>query len=411
MAPDGIGIVSDTTVFHFYGRALESLLESRGHRVVTVVLPPGETSKNMEIAVEIYGELCENRFSRRSVLLALGGGVVGDLTGFVAGTYMRGIRFLQLPTSLLAQVDSSIGGKVGVNHRCGKNLVGLFHQPAAIWADTRCLSTLPPAEYLNAFGEILKYALVLDEALFARLEALPSVETVRADETLQAEVVRRCIRSKVAVVEQDEHEAGRRRVLNFGHTFGHAFESAGRYSLYRHGEAVALGMLLAQELGVEVGAVDRAWAERATGLIRRLLPLPPRSGPGRGQTLSATWGGTRRTPPGGTSSCFPPDRAAPPSGRTCRRRPSAWSWSVSSRREARRRHDPGQGPPRAGDVRGDRPPLRFPQPLPEPGHGRPLAPAGGPPPPRLGGSPASPGSWTCAAAPATWPWRPPGWAR
>jgi 3-dehydroquinate synthase len=278
LAPDGVGIVSDTAVFQFYGRALESLLESRGHRVVTVVLPPGETSKNMEIAVEIYGELCENRFSRRSVLLALGGGVVGDLAGFVAGTYMRGIRFLQLPTSLLAQVDSSIGGKVGVNHRCGKNLVGLFRQPAAIWTDTRCLSTLPPAEYVNAFGEILKYALVLDEPLFARLEALPSVEAVRADEALQAEVVRRCIRSKVAVVEQDELEAGRRRVLNFGHTYGHALESAGRYLLFRHGEAVALGMLLAQELGVAVGAVDRAWAERSAGLIRRLLPLPSPAG-------------------------------------------------------------------------------------------------------------------------------------
>lgn len=274
LAPDGVGIISDTTVFQLYGRALESLLEGRGHRVVTVVLPPGETSKNMEIAVEIYGELCENRFSRRSVLLALGGGVVGDLTGFVAGTYMRGIRFLQLPTSLLAQVDSSIGGKVGVNLRCGKNLVGLFRQPAAIWTDTRCLSTLPPAEYLNAFGEILKYALVLDEPLLARLEALPSVEAVRADDALQAEAVRRCIRSKVAVVEQDEQEAGYRRVLNFGHTFGHALEVAGHYLRFRHGEAVALGMLLAQELGVAVGAVERGWADRAAGLVRRLLPLP-----------------------------------------------------------------------------------------------------------------------------------------
>lgn len=278
LAPDAIGIVSDTTVFRHYGRDLESLLESRGHRVVTVVLPPGETSKNLEIAVEIYGELCGNHFSRRSVLLALGGGVVGDLAGFVAGTYMRGLRFLQLPTSLLAQVDSSIGGKVGVNHRCGKNLVGLFRQPAAIWTDTRCLSTLPPEEYLNAFGEILKYALVLDEPLCARLEALPSVEAVRADEALQAEVVRRCIRAKVAVVEQDEHEAGYRRVLNFGHTFGHALETAGRYVRFRHGEAVALGMLLAQELGVAVGAVERSWADRAAGLVRRLLPLPSPEG-------------------------------------------------------------------------------------------------------------------------------------
>ncbi len=278
LTPDRVAIVSDTTVFQLYGRALESLLESRGHRVVTVVLPPGEASKNLEIAVELYGELCENRFSRRSVLLALGGGVVGDLTGFVAGTYMRGIRFLQLPTSLLAQVDSSIGGKVGVNLRCGKNLVGLFRQPAAVWTDTRCLSTLPPEEYLNAFGEILKYALVLDEPLFERLEALPSVEAVRADEALQDEVVRRCIRSKVAVVEQDEHEAGYRRVLNFGHTFGHALETAGQYVRFRHGEAVALGMLLAQELGVAVGAVERAWADRGAGLIRRLLPLPATDG-------------------------------------------------------------------------------------------------------------------------------------
>jgi 3-dehydroquinate synthase len=278
LAPDGIGIVSDNTVFNLYGHALERVLEKCGHRVLTVVLPPGEPSKTMDISLEIYGELCENRFSRRSVILALGGGVVGDLAGFVAGTYMRGIPFLQLPTSLLAQVDSAIGGKVGVNHGCSKNLVGLFYQPVAIWADTRCLETLPEPEYLNAFGEILKYALVLDEALFTLLEELPTAGAVRADEDLQARVVRHCIRSKVAVVEKDEREAGFRRVLNFGHSVGHALEAAGRYRRFRHGEAVALGMLLAQELGVDLGLVSREWSRRCAGLIRRLMPLPPLDG-------------------------------------------------------------------------------------------------------------------------------------
>ncbi len=278
LAPDRIAVVSDANVFARHGYALEALLTRAGHAVATVVLQPGEGTKSMEVAAEVAGSFCENGLSRRSLVLALGGGVVGDLAGFVAGIYMRGVRYVQLPTSLLAQVDSAVGGKVGVNLPGAKNMLGLFCQPAAVWVDVRYLDTLPEAEYRGAFGEVLKYALTLDAILYERLAALSAVAAVRGDAAFNAELVRRCVARKAEVAAADETEQGLRRVLNFGHTAGHALEAAGEYRRFRHGEAVAVGMVVAQELGRRLGCVDAAWAETSIGLVRRLLPPPALDG-------------------------------------------------------------------------------------------------------------------------------------
>lgn len=276
--PDCIGIVSDANVFPLYGCELEQLLVRRGFPVTTVQLPPGEQTKCLAIAGELYGQMHENGFSRRSLLIALGGGVVGDLAGFVAGTYMRGIDCIQVPTSLLAQVDSAIGGKTAVNSACAKNLIGLFHHPRAVWVDTACLATLPAPEFNNAFGEIIKYALVLAPDLLDLLRAQASLEFVRQDDGALRALVRRCLRCKAEVVAQDEREQGFRRVLNFGHTFGHALEATAGLGRLRHGEAVGWGMILAQELGRNLGRVNPEWAADSTALIRKLLRLPPLAG-------------------------------------------------------------------------------------------------------------------------------------
>jgi len=299
LAPDRIALVSDANVFARHGYALEALLAQAGHVVATVVLQPGEETKSPEVAAEVAGAFCENGLSRRSLVLALGGGVVGDLAGFVAGIYMRGIRYVQVPTSLLAQVDSAVGGKVGVNLHDAKNMLGLFYQPAAIWVDTRYLATLPEAEYHGAFGEVLKYALTLDATLYERLAALPAVAAVRGDAAFNAELVRRCVARKAEVAAADETERGLRRVLNFGHTAGHALEAAGEYRRFRHGEAVAVGMVVAQELGRRLGCVDAAWAEASIACIRRLLPAPALDGLDAGALLAAMthdkkWSGSRR---------------------------------------------------------------------------------------------------------------------
>jgi len=273
--PDRVGVISDANVFRHYGTPLVTALAEAGCNVSTVVLEPGEKTKSLPIADEIYGYLSMTGFSRQSLLLALGGGVVGDLAGFVAGTYMRGMAYIQLPTSLLAQVDSAIGGKTAVNHPSAKNLVGLFYQPAAVWADTAWLRTLPPEEFASAFAEVLKYALVLDPELFRIIREIESLAVLRDREDLLADVVRRCVQAKVEVVQEDERETGYRRVLNFGHSYGHALEAATTFSRFRHGEAVAWGMILAQELGRTLGIVGDDWALASQDLVRRFLELPP----------------------------------------------------------------------------------------------------------------------------------------
>jgi len=274
LKPDRVGIISDSNVFSLYGKSLESSLAGQGHDVTTVVLAPGEATKCLKITEEVTGCLGAAGFSRRSVLIALGGGVVGDLAGFVAGTYMRGMDYIHMPTSLLAQVDSSIGGKVGVNHPSAKNLVGLFHQPRSIWIDTSFLNTLPHEEFLNAFGEILKVAFILDEALYRILSHLESIHHIRTQPDLLRDVIRRCIRCKADVVEHDEKEGGYRRVLNFGHSYGHALEAATAYGRFRHGEAVAWGIIMAQRLALELELIGSSWAEESRMLVKRLMHLP-----------------------------------------------------------------------------------------------------------------------------------------
>lgn len=274
LSPDRVGVVSDSNVFRHYGGALVRALTGAGYNVSTVVLEPGEKTKSLPIADEIYGCLSMAGFSRQSLLLALGGGVVGDLTGFVAGTYMRGMAYIQMPTSLLAQVDSAIGGKTGVNHPSAKNLIGLFYHPAAVWADIAWLRTLPAEEFASAFAEVLKYALVLNPELFRMIQEFDGLPLLREREDLLADMVQHCVQAKIEVVQADEREAGYRRVLNFGHSFGHALEAATTYGRFRHGEAVAWGMIMAQELARTLGIVPDDWAAASQALVRRFLDLP-----------------------------------------------------------------------------------------------------------------------------------------
>lgn len=274
LCPDQIGIISDSHVFVLYGQELESFLMASGHEVTSVVLEPGESSKSLEVVDGVYGRLSESCFSRHSLLIALGGGVVGDIAGFIAGTYMRGIPFIQIPTSLMAQVDSSIGGKVGVNHWSGKNLIGLFHHPCCIWIDSSSLETLRFSEIENGFGEIIKYGMVLDTDIYNTLNNFPDIQSVRSSPEQFMGLISRCIRCKTNVVELDEREKGYRRILNFGHTIGHALEAVTGYSRLQHGIAITWGMVMAQELGKELGMVDPRWADTSTGLIRRMVSLP-----------------------------------------------------------------------------------------------------------------------------------------
>lgn len=278
LSPGRVGLLSDSNVFALHGGPLEEALTRAGCNVSTLVLQPGEATKSLEIASEVYGELCVTGFSRKSVLIALGGGVVGDLTGFIAATFMRGMPYLQIPTSLLALVDSAIGGKTAINHTCAKNLIGVFHHPAAIWADGAYLRTLPPVEFQTAFGEIAKYAATLDAGLYQVLEPAASAgELWRQPERLM-EIIRRCLRCKMDVVARDERETGLRKVLNFGHTFGHALETATGHERFRHGQAVGWGIILAQELGVKLGLVEPSWCAASRALVERLVEPPPLNG-------------------------------------------------------------------------------------------------------------------------------------
>lgn len=274
LQPDHVGILSDSHVFIFYGAPLEAALQERGYQVRSIVLEPGEATKTLDVADSVYGRLAETGFSRRSILLALGGGVVGDLCGFVASTFMRGIRYIQIPTSLVGQVDSSLGGKTAINHWAGKNLIGSFYNPQAVWVDPYMLDTLPEAEFHNGFGEIIKYGATLSPWIHQSLTRHPGIASVRSSPVLLEELIYHCIEAKIRIVCQDEREAGLRKVLNFGHTYGHALEAASRYGMLRHGEAVGWGMIFAQRLGVRLGLVDPSWENELETTIRRFLELP-----------------------------------------------------------------------------------------------------------------------------------------
>ncbi len=261
------------TVTYGYATAVVSSLRAAGFQVSTVTAPPGEESKSLDVAANLSRELVRAGLDRGSAILALGGGVIGDLTGFVAATLFRGIAFVNLPTTLLAQVDSSVGGKTGVNLPEGKNLVGTFYQPRLVVADVLTLRTLPEREFRSGLAEVVKHAMIADSELFRMLEVESDRILGRDPAILQTIVARNCA-IKARVVEADEREAGMRAVLNFGHTVGHAVEAAAGYGKITHGEGVAYGMLVAATLSVARGLCPAADAHRLEALVRRLDLLP-----------------------------------------------------------------------------------------------------------------------------------------
>jgi 3-dehydroquinate synthase len=259
-------IITDENVAPRFGRRTLQILEGAGFEPRLITVPAGETAKSLKTVQRCYDELAAQRLERRSFVVALGGGVVGDLAGFVAATYLRGIAFVQVPTTLLAQVDSSVGGKVGVNLRAGKNLVGAFHQPRLVLCDLDALRTLPMREYRAGLAEVIKYGIIYDAALFRRLERdLP--ELLRRVAGPLAAVIARCCQIKAEVVSQDETEAGLRAILNFGHTIGHALEAISSYGRYLHGEAISIGQVAAARLSVRLLGLP----EPDEGRIRRLF--------------------------------------------------------------------------------------------------------------------------------------------
>ena len=266
-------IVTNETVAPLYADRLEAALRGAGASCMRIVLPDGEAYKTWESLNAIYAALLAAQADRRTVLVALGGGVVGDLAGFAAATYQRGIAHVQVPTTLLAQVDSSVGGKTAINHPLGKNMIGAFHQPDAVVADTATLATLPPRELAAGLAEVVKYGAIHDLDFLAWIEAGVDRLERRDPEALERAIRRSC-EIKAAIVAADEREAGARALLNFGHTFGHAIESAEGYGTLLHGEAVAAGMALAARLSARLGRVPQADADRLIALLQRLrLPV------------------------------------------------------------------------------------------------------------------------------------------
>jgi len=272
-------IISDSNVAPRYARRAGQSLQAAGFRTVTLTVPAGEQAKSLQTVQRCYDLLAAHRLERKSFLVALGGGVVGDLAGFVAATYLRGIPFVQVPTTLLAQVDSSVGGKVGVNLKAGKNLVGAFYQPKLVLCDLDTLATLPRREFRAGLAEVIKYGIIRDAALFRRLErVLPKL--LQLEPELLADVVARCCQIKAEVVGRDETESGRRAMLNFGHTIGHAIENSVGYGQYLHGEAISLGQSMAAGLSEAVLGLPARDVARirnlllAAGLPTRLLLRP-----------------------------------------------------------------------------------------------------------------------------------------
>ena len=273
LAAQDVLILSNTTVAPLYLPTLAASLA--GRRTVEVILPDGEAHKTLANAARVLDVLIANRFGRDCALVALGGGVVGDLTGFAAACYQRGVAFVQVPTTLLAQVDSAVGGKTGVNHPGGKNLIGAFHQPVLVVSDIATLATLPARELRAGLAEVIKYGLICDAALFAWLEEHLD-ELLARDGAALAHVIRRSCEIKAAIVGRDEREQGERALLNLGHTFGHALESATDYKAWLHGEAVAAGLSMAAALSRECGLLPGAEAARIVRLLER-AGLPTRA--------------------------------------------------------------------------------------------------------------------------------------
>jgi len=295
MAKRGIGrrlavLVTDEHVRDRHAALIASSLDAAGWRTETIVLPAGEQTKSQQHVSDLYDRLVSLQADRQSLVIAIGGGVIGDLAGFVAATYNRGLPFVQVPTTLLAQVDSSVGGKVGINHPQGKNLIGAFHQPLGVFIDTAVLATLPDRDYRSGLAEVVKYGVILDATFFEFLEQNVEKINQRADDALR-EIVARSCRLKADVVEKDEFErSGLRAVLNYGHTFAHAFEALYGYGELLHGEAVAIGMIYASRLAERLGRIDAAMTRRQIDLLQALkLPvaLPEKNRPANDALLAA----------------------------------------------------------------------------------------------------------------------------
>jgi 3-dehydroquinate synthase len=266
-------VVSNPVVAGLYGRALRNALAQQYRRVIEVELPDGEEHKQWSTANLIFDRLLAEGCDRKTVLFALGGGVVGDITGFAAGAYMRGVPFVQVPTTLLAQVDSSVGGKTAINHPRGKNMIGMFYQPRRVICDLDTLDTLPPRELSAGLAEVIKYGPVADAAFFDWTERHID-ELCARDPAALAHAVQRSCEIKAAVVAADERETDLRVILNFGHTFGHAIETGLGYGQWLHGEAVGCGMVMASDLSVRLGLVPPAFVDRVRALCQRAgLPV------------------------------------------------------------------------------------------------------------------------------------------
>ncbi len=264
--PCKIAVVTDSNVGPLYGERVITSLKDSGFAPFLITIPAGESSKSMEMLNFLYGEMLGAGLTRTDLIVALGGGVVGDLTGFCASTLLRGIPFIQIPTTLLAQVDSSVGGKVAVNLPMGKNLVGAFWQPKLVIMDPLCLETLTDRNFSDGMAEVVKYGVILDEALFEKIESAPSRKEIM---DIIDDVVYRSCDLKRIVVEDDELDTGGRMILNFGHTFGHAIEKKYNFTDYTHGEAVAAGMVMAAEYGEHYGMTPKGTAKRISALVSK----------------------------------------------------------------------------------------------------------------------------------------------
>ncbi len=265
-------VVTNTTIAPLYLDKLAEPLRNKGITVVEIILPDGEKYKNNETLNTIYDALLKSRCERNVTLIALGGGVIGDLTGYAAATYLRGVSFIQIPTTLLSQVDSSVGGKTGINHPRGKNMIGAFYQPKLVLADTGTLKTLPQRELSAGIAEVIKYGLTLDAEFFNWLE-VNMTKLMALDESITTEAIMRSCQNKAEVVAADEREADKRALLNLGHTFGHAIENAMGYGVWLHGEAVAAGTVMAADLSQRMGWLKQNDVNRIIKLLE-LAKLP-----------------------------------------------------------------------------------------------------------------------------------------
>lgn len=261
-------VVTNPAVNKLYGKILSEGLQNAGLGIECVEIPEGETHKTLQDAQTVYDHLIQNQYDRNTLLVALGGGVIGDMTGFIAATFLRGVPYIQVPTTLLSQVDSSVGGKTAVNHPQGKNLIGAFYQPQLVVIDLDSLSSLPADEFRAGMAEIIKYGIIEDSSLFAFLEK-NSEKILAQDTECLAHIIETSCAIKAKVVERDERESNYRMVLNFGHTIGHAVEALTDYTQFKHGEAIAIGMVYAAKLSCQLGQCSQETVQRIESLVNQ----------------------------------------------------------------------------------------------------------------------------------------------